>query len=225
MIPPQSISVFNGADVKCFLSLNVLRLTIDSTLPVRSIFTVLLRWHLENLAFCLAFDLTSLPTSCWPRASSGPIWNIVFIFGPVPPSATSDFSIRFKEERQDLSAMPTSLPSLLFSMLAARWLLYFCFSDTTTFTGLIVLLSWCHGRLRSAVLWGIAALGTFIQCTFIMCALMPLWAILWRKHHRREILCPALCSRLHEYGLQSFKRKVNNLIMTDPWNLDRTSLD
>ena len=51
-------------------------------------------------------------------------------------------SIRFGEQRQDLSATPPSLPNLLLSMLAAGWPPYLCFIDTITVTVLILLPSW-----------------------------------------------------------------------------------
>ena len=38
---------------------------MTAALPGRSTFTVLLQWHLKSLVFCLAFGFTSLPPSCW----------------------------------------------------------------------------------------------------------------------------------------------------------------
>ena len=96
------------------------------------------------------------PCSCcrFTRASSGPIQNIVFISGPVPPSATLNFWTRFREERQDLSATQTSLLNLLLSMLAAGWPPYLYFTDTTTVTVVIALLSSCLCRpLRNHGAW------------------------------------------------------------------------
>ena len=95
---------------------------------------VLLQCHLENLAFFLAFDLTFLPSAAGAiqEPCQAPLGVLFSTFGPVQPSATSNFSTRFREERLDLSATPTSLPSLLLSILAAGWSPYLCFTDTVT---------------------------------------------------------------------------------------------
>jgi len=93
-----------------------------------------------------------------------------------------------------------------------------CSTDTITVTVLTALLSWCHGRLRWAVLWGIAkihlcrARTVTSQCSFIA-----------RTSREWKLLS---CSVFPlEHDLQSFKSKVNKHIMTDLRNLDRTRPD
>ena len=168
----------------------------------RSTFTVLLRWHLENLVFCLAFGHTFFPPSCWrfTRASSGPIWSIVLKFWPVQPSSTSNFSTRFREERQDFLATPTSIPNLFLLMPVAGWPLYLCSTDTITVTNSFAELVPRPAEIFTSQSCYIAQ--TSREWNLLSCSVLP-----------------------PEYDLQSFKSKVNKHIMTDLRNLDRTRLD
>jgi len=71
-------------------------------------------------------------------------------------------------------ALLVFLLNLLLSILAAGWSPYICFTDTSIVTVLTALLSWYHGRLKLAILWGIAPLGIPIECTSVVHALIPL---------------------------------------------------
>ena len=199
---------------------------MTAALPGRSTFTVLLRWQLKNMAFCFAFGLTFLPSSCWrfTGALSALIWRVVFTFGPMQPSATSNFSTIFREERLDLSPTSTSFTNLFLSMLDAGWPPYLFYR-------------YFHSHCANSVAEMIprpAEIGRSLRNR-----------VAW--HPYRVHLCHARTDTYHsklfhsvsvgewnflpcyvfppEYDLQSFKRKVNNHIMTDLRNLDRTRSD
>ena len=140
---------------------------LTAALPRRNTSTELLRWYLENLAFCLAFGLSSLPHSCWGfrRASSGPFGVLFSNMGR--RSRGSPRTSQHDSEKSERSCS-SQLSNLLVLVIVAEWSPYLCFTVNFTASVIIALLSWCHGRLRSPVLWGTTALGTYVQCTFIV---------------------------------------------------------
>ena len=152
---------------------------LTEALPGRSTCTVLLRWHLGSLAFCLTLIWTPLSPGCWrfTGASSGPICNVVcvickFICNVGTAKCHLELLNKIQKKRQDILVTPTSLSILLLSMLVAEWPPYLCFTDNITVTVLIVLLSSCNGRTTPEESWRL--IGTLKQCTFIGHAPIPL---------------------------------------------------
>ena len=136
-------------------------------------------------------------------------------------NATPNFSIRFREERQDLSATATSLTNLLFTMLLAGWLPYLCFTDTFTVTVIIALLSWCLGRpaeigrpLRNRGAWHLYTVHLYCARTNT-----SLSSFIAQTSREWNYLSCSVCQP--DYELQFFKRQVNDYIMTDLRNLDK----